>query len=117
MGQPASKHPGSLRENLTNGMEGIQFMATLSEKEIQEKLTTLPDWKYEAGSLVRDYTFADFAQAFAFVVRLALMAEKANHHPDIDIRYNKVRVALVSHDAGGVTGRDMSMAGEIGRIG
>ncbi len=50
------------------------------------------------------------------MVRLALLAEKANHHPDIDIRYNKVRVALVSHDSGGVTGRDGSMAGEIGKL-
>lgn len=92
-------------------------MAKLSEKEIQEKLTALLGWKYEAGALVHDYNFTDFAAAFAFVVRLALLAEKANHHPDIDIRYNKVRVALVSHDAGGVTGRDASMAGEIGKLG
>ncbi len=91
-------------------------MAKLSEKEIQEKLGTLPGWKYEAGSLVHDYTFADFTLAFAFVVRLALLAEKANHHPDIDIRYNKVRVGLVSHDSGGVTGRDVSLAGEISRM-
>lgn len=91
-------------------------MAKLSESEIQEKLSTLPEWKYEAGSIVRDYAFPDFSLAFAFVVRLALLAEKANHHPDIDIRYNKVHVVLVSHDAGGVTARDISMAGEVSRI-
>ncbi len=91
-------------------------MAKLSETEINEKLPTLPGWKYEAGALVHEYSFADFAAAFAFVVRLALVAEKANHHPDIDIRYNKVRVALVSHDSGGVTGRDVSMAGEIAKL-
>ena len=91
-------------------------MAKLSENEIQEKLQTLPGWKYDAGVLVREYAFADFVAAFAFVTRLALMAEKANHHPDIDIRYNKVRVALVSHDAGGVTARDVSMAAEIGKL-
>lgn len=91
-------------------------MAKLSEKEIQEKLPTLAGWKYEAGLLIRNYSFADFAAAFAFVARLALLAEKANHHPDIDIRYNKVRVALVSHDAGGVTGRDIKMAEEIGKL-
>jgi 4a-hydroxytetrahydrobiopterin dehydratase len=91
-------------------------MAKLSEKEIREKLSTLSGWKYEAGSLVRNYTFVDFTVAIAFVVRLALLAEKANHHPDIDIRYNKVHVALISHDAGGITGRDISMAGEISRI-
>ena len=92
-------------------------MAKLSDKEIQEKLLALSGWKYEAGALVRSYEFADFAVAFAFVTRLALLAEKANHHPDIDIRYNKVRVALVSHDAGGVAARDVSMAGEIGKVG
>lgn len=91
-------------------------MAKLSDKEIQDKLAALPGWNYDAGVLVRDYNFADFASAFAFVVRLALLAEKANHHPDIDIRYNKVRVALVSHDAGGVTGRDISMAAEIAKL-
>jgi 4a-hydroxytetrahydrobiopterin dehydratase len=91
-------------------------MGKLTDKEIQEKLPALDGWKYEAGALVRDYTFADFAAAFAFVVRLALLAEKANHHPDIDIRYNKLRVALVSHDSGGVTARDVSMATEIGSL-
>jgi 4a-hydroxytetrahydrobiopterin dehydratase len=93
-----------------------QTMAKLSEKEIQEKLLTLSGWKYESGALVHDFTFTDFAAAFAFVARLALLAEKANHHPDIDIRYNKLRVALVSHDTGGVTGRDISMATEIGKL-
>ncbi|MGC1783454.1 MAG: 4a-hydroxytetrahydrobiopterin dehydratase [Acidobacteriaceae bacterium] len=91
-------------------------MAKLSDKEIQEKLAGLPSWKYEGGALVRSYEFADFTAAFAFVTRLALLAEKANHHPDIDIRYNKVRVALVSHDSGGVTARDVSMAAEISKV-
>lgn len=91
-------------------------MAKLTETHIQEKLHTLPDWKYEGGALVREYTFADFAVAFAFVARLAMLAEKANHHPDIDIRYNKVRVGLVSHDSGGVTARDTSMAEKISRL-
>ncbi|MGH9616231.1 MAG: 4a-hydroxytetrahydrobiopterin dehydratase [Acidobacteriaceae bacterium] len=91
-------------------------MTKLSEKEIVEKLPTVSGWRYESGALVRDYAFADFAEAFAFVVRLALLAEKANHHPDMDIRYNKLRVVLVSHDAGGVTSRDLSMAAEIGKL-
>lgn len=91
-------------------------MAKLPDDAIQERLKALPGWKYEAGALVREYTFADFAEGFAFVVRLALLAEKANHHPDIDIRYNKVRVGLVSHDSGGVTGRDVSMAAEISKL-
>jgi len=91
-------------------------MAKLTESEIREKLVVLPGWKYESGALAREYEFPDFVAAFAFVTRLALMAEKANHHPDIDIRYNRVKVSLVSHDAGGVTARDVSMAGEISKI-
>ncbi|HET9100380.1 MAG TPA: 4a-hydroxytetrahydrobiopterin dehydratase [Acidobacteriaceae bacterium] len=91
-------------------------MAKLSDEEIQVKLPTLDGWRYESGALVHDYTFADFAAALAFVLRLALLAEKANHHPDIDIRYNKLRVALVSHDSGGVTARDVSMAAEIDKL-
>jgi len=91
-------------------------MSKLTDKEIQQKLPTLDGWRYEAGTLVHDYDFADFAAAFAFVVRLALLAEKANHHPDIDIRYNKLRVALISHDSGGVTARDIAMAAEIGKL-
>ena len=91
-------------------------MAKLSDNEIREKLLSLPGWKYEAGALAREYEFPDFVAAFAFVTRLALMAEKANHHPDIDIRYNRVKVGLVSHDAGGVTARDVAMAEAIGKL-
>jgi len=85
-------------------------------KLTDEELPELAGWKYEGGALVHDYVFQDFAAAFAFVVRLALLAEKANHHPDIDIRYNKLRVALISHDSGGVTSRDLSMAAEISKL-
>lgn len=88
-------------------------MAILGNAQIQEALRSLPGWKLEGGALARDNVFADFVSAFAFVTRLALMAEKEGHHPDIDIRYNKVRVALVSHDAGGITKDDVAMAAKI----
>ena len=91
-------------------------MATLSNPQIQDVLRALPGWKRESDSLVRDYSFVDFVQAFAFVTRLALMAEKEGHHPDIDIRYNKVRVGLISHDACGITERDAAMATEIQKL-
>ena len=91
-------------------------MARLSDAAVQDALRTLREWRLENGALTRDYTFADFAAAFAFVTRLALLAERTDHHPDIDIRYNKVRVALVSHDSGGVTARDTSMAEKISRL-
>jgi len=89
-------------------------MSVLSESEIDTLLKANPDWKLESGKLVRDWTFRDFAQAMAFVNRVAELAEAAGHHPDIDIRYNQVRLGLVSHDAGGITLRDSKMAIRLG---
>ena len=91
-------------------------MARLSDAAIQDALRALREWRLENGALIRDYTFPDFAAAFTFVTRLALLAERTDHHPDIDIRYNKVRVALLSHDAGGVTDRDVKAAGAISAL-
>jgi len=85
-------------------------MAKLSDNEIREKLVALPGWKYEAGALAREYEFPDFVAAMRFVNAVAEQAESAGHHPDIDVRYNKVRLALSSHDEGGLTERDMKMA-------
>jgi 4a-hydroxytetrahydrobiopterin dehydratase len=89
---------------------------TLSPDQLTALLRELPDWKLEDGQLVRTWTFKDFVAAMAFVNRTAELAEQAGHHPDIDIRYNKVKLALVSHDAGGITGRDADMARRIGEI-
>jgi len=83
---------------------------TLSQDELVALTRELPDWKLEDGQLVRSWTFKDFAAAMVFVNQVAQLAEQANHHPDIDIRYNRVRLALVSHDAGGITSRDAEMA-------
>ena len=91
-------------------------MSVLSAEMVQESLRSLPEWKLEGKEIVRQYEFADFAAAMVFVNQVAEKAEAAGHHPDIDIRYNKVRLALVSHDKGGLTKRDMSMAGAIDSI-
>jgi 4a-hydroxytetrahydrobiopterin dehydratase len=85
-------------------------MSVLTQNEIETLLKTNPDWKLESGKLVRDWAFKDFVQAMVFVNRVAELAEAAGHHPDIDIRYNKVRLGLISHDAGGITQRDSKMA-------
>jgi 4a-hydroxytetrahydrobiopterin dehydratase len=82
----------------------------LSEIEIEDSLKGLPKWEMQGGELVRIATFGDFKQAMTFVNAVAELAEAAGHHPDIDIRYNKVRLALVTHDAGGITENDMSLA-------
>jgi 4a-hydroxytetrahydrobiopterin dehydratase len=85
-------------------------MSILTPERVQEDLRSLPKWKLEGKEIVRRYEFTDFAGAMVFVNQVAEKAEAAGHHPDIDIRYNKVRLALVSHDQGGITQRDMKMA-------
>jgi len=85
-------------------------MAKLTSSEIEAALPTLPGWQLSEEKLIHDYTFPDFAAAMVFVNQVATLAESANHHPDIDIRYNKVRLALISHDSGGITKRDVKFA-------
>jgi 4a-hydroxytetrahydrobiopterin dehydratase len=92
-------------------------MSVLTPEMVQESLRSLPRWKLEGKEIVRRYEFRDFAAAMVFVNQVAEQAEKAGHHPDIDIRYNKVRLALVSHDKGGLTKRDMAMAETIDSVG
>ncbi len=88
-------------------------MPVLNETQIQGFLAREPEWRLESGKLVREWSFKDFVAAMVFVNRIAALAEEAGHHPDIDIRYNKVRLGLVSHDAGGITERDAGMASRI----
>jgi 4a-hydroxytetrahydrobiopterin dehydratase len=82
----------------------------LTDVELQALLTECPEWALRGEELEREWRFADFAGAMEFVQGVAAMAEVANHHPDIDIRYNRVRLGLISHDAGGLTARDAKMA-------
>jgi 4a-hydroxytetrahydrobiopterin dehydratase len=89
-----------------------ETMPALSAQQAASLLANLPEWQIEAGELVRTYKFEDFLTALAFVNRVASLAEKAGHHPDIDIRYNKVRLALVTHDAGGLTSKDFDLASQ-----
>jgi 4a-hydroxytetrahydrobiopterin dehydratase len=92
-------------------------MSLLTPEMVQESLRSLPLWKLEGKEIVRKHEFPDFAAAMVFVNQVAEKAEKAGHHPDIDIRYNKVRLALVSHDKGGLTKRDLAMAEAIDSLG
>ncbi len=91
-------------------------MTKLTPAELSTAIATLPNWQLQNGELVRIVTFPDFLAAIAFVNRVATLAEAAAHHPDIDIRYNKVRLALVTHDAGGITANDTSMASRIDHV-
>jgi 4a-hydroxytetrahydrobiopterin dehydratase len=91
-------------------------MAPLSASEIKTRLTSVPDWQIESGELVHTFLFNDFRGSLAFVNQVGELAEKAGHHPDIDIRYNKVRLALTTHDAGGLTAKDFDLAAAADRL-
>lgn len=82
----------------------------LSESQIKERLQRLPRWSLRDGKLHREYAFADFAEAFGFMARCALVAEKSDHHPEWFNVYSKVVVDLATHDAGGITERDFALA-------
>ena len=85
-------------------------MTVLSPDAAQTRLAQLPGWQIESGELVRTFQFKDFVAALEFVNLTGKLAEVAGHHPDIDIRYNRVRLALVTHDAGGITEKDFDLA-------
>ena len=85
----------------------------LTDSEISAHMTDLPGWAALDDGLVRTYAFPDFANAMIFVNEVARRAEAMNHHPDIDIRYNKVMIRLFTHDAGGITSQDFGLAQEL----
>ena len=85
-------------------------MTVFAAQDAERRLSTLTGWKIENGELVKTFNFKDFREALAFVNRVGEAAESAGHHPDFDIRYNKVRLALVTHDAGGLTEKDFDLA-------
>jgi len=78
-----------------------------------EFLEAHPEWALDGEVLSRTFGFSDFGQAIGFVTRVALAADRADHHPDIDIRWNKVLLALTTHSAGGLTAKDLALAAEI----
>jgi 4a-hydroxytetrahydrobiopterin dehydratase len=82
----------------------------LSDIEIQRELGTLPGWARRGGTLVKTYTFPAFPAGIDWVRRAADVAESMNHHPDIDIRYTKITITLSTHDSGGITSKDLTLA-------
>jgi 4a-hydroxytetrahydrobiopterin dehydratase len=83
-----------------------------NEPKIQAALAALPKWKRDGEIISRTYEFEDFPAAMKFVNAVAVLAEEAQHHPDIDVRWNKVTLALTTHDAGGLTEKDFALARE-----
>jgi 4a-hydroxytetrahydrobiopterin dehydratase len=89
---------------------------SLSDHEVDSALKELPTWTREQKMIVRRFEFTDFSDAMVFVNKVAEAAEEANHHPNIYISWNKVRLELTSHDSGGITQRDLRMARRIDSI-
>lgn len=93
-------------------------IARLTDAERDAALAELPDWTLRGDGLaiVRSFRFADFSEAFAFMTRVGLLAEKADHHPEWCNVYNRVEITLTTHDAGGLSARDVAMALAIDRF-
>jgi 4a-hydroxytetrahydrobiopterin dehydratase len=90
--------------------------AKLSDIEIQRELGTLGGWSRKGETLVKTFSFPTFMEGIGFVERVAVAAEKMDHHPDLDIRYNKIGVTLSTHSAGGITGNDVALAREMEKL-
>jgi 4a-hydroxytetrahydrobiopterin dehydratase len=91
----------------------------LTDEDVVARLLDLPDWKRAAGgesAIAATYKFADFAEALAFVNAVGAEAEAVDHHPDIDIRWNKVTLVLSTHSAGGLTAKDFGLAKTISAL-
>lgn len=87
----------------------------LDDTAIADALDELPGWERRGDAIVKTFTFPAFLAGIAFVARVAQAAEEANHHPDVDIRYTSITCALSTHDAGGITSRDVELAMAIDR--
>ena len=91
-------------------------MNALTADEARSRLGKITGWKIESGELAKTFQFKDFVAALKFVNAVGDAAETAGHHPDIDIRYNRVRLSLVTHDAGGLTAKDFDLARQADRL-
>ena len=90
----------------------------LTQEERDRALSGLPEWSLRDDNLaiVRKFKFADFSEAFGFMARVALLAEKRDHHPEWSNVYNRVEITLTTHDAGGLSQRDVDLAAQIDRL-
>lgn len=91
-------------------------MKKYTDSEVEQHLTSLPGWVYEDGFISKKFVFKDFSEAFAFIARVALIQEQLNHHANWSGVYNKVTLKLQTHDAGGITEKDITLAGKVGKM-
>lgn len=88
----------------------------LNQAQIQQQLADIPDWQYQDNALRRKFSFKNFIEAFGFMSKVALLAERADHHPEWKNVYNKVSIALTTHDCDGVSNRDFDLAKKIDQL-
>lgn len=91
-------------------------MKTYTQETIQAQLVQLNDWTFKHNSIQKDFLFKNFQEALSFIVRIGILAEKQNHHPEITNVYNKVSLRLTTHDSDGVTEKDVTLAATIDKI-
>ncbi len=91
-------------------------MALLSEEKIRQELEDLEGWEQKGNEIVKQFKFKNFVESVGFVNKTAILAEKADHHPDILIEYNKVNLTLSTHSEGGLTEKDFNLAHEIEKV-
>ena len=91
-------------------------MPALNTKQVSLHLKAVPNWSKRAQTILRTFKFEGFLKSIAFVNRIARKAQKVNHLPDIDIRFNKVTLTLTTHDEGGITEKDFSLARQCDEI-
>ena len=95
------------------------MLQKIAPEQVASLLAGLPQWRYQSergGSITRDFKFIDFNEAFGFMARVALLAEQHNHHPEWSNVYNRVSITLTTHDAGGLSTRDLDLAQRIDNL-
>ena len=88
----------------------------LSEEDVKDRLGELPGWSLQDGKLTREFHFPNFVDAFGFMIRAAMVAEKSDHHPEWFNVYNKVRVQLTTHECSGISERDFALANTMNEL-
>ena len=110
-----------MREASAGGRRSLENFSAppvqkLDEAKIIPALALIPNWQLDDGKITRTYQFKDFPAAIKFVEVVAALAEQAWHHPDIDIRWNKVTLTLTTHDSGGLTDKDFALARQLDQL-
>lgn len=91
-------------------------MTKYNKEEVAPMLLNLNDWQFNSDGIEKKFQFKNFTEALGFIVKVGVISEKMNHHPELFNVYNKVNIRLTTHDAGGVTDKDIKLASEIDRF-